>query len=177
MNTTDSAVVLESVTRDSASTLANLFELYAYDFSEHTPLAIKPSGRFELTPSDVWWTRDDHFAYFIQLSGELAGFALLRRGSRVTNAPEVMDVAEFFVLRSIRRRGTGKIAAHALFGAFPGVWEVRVRRTNVAAMHFWRRVAESWVGQPVSSRAFSVEGIEWDVLRFVADGPARCGPA
>jgi predicted acetyltransferase len=167
MDTTDAAVVLERVTRDSASTLGNLFELYAYDFSEQMPLRIKASGRFELMPGDDWWTREDHFAYFIKLRGDLAGFALIRAGSRVTNASEVMDVAEFFVLRSIRGRGIGRIAVHALFTAFPGAWEVRVRRTNVAAMQFWSKAVESGVRQPVSSSSFSVEGIDWDLLRFV----------
>ena len=169
VETGDAAVVLEAVTRDSAPALDNLFELYAYDFSDQVPLRIKASGRFELTPGAVWWTREDHFAYFIKLRGELAGFALLRAGSRVTNAPEVMDVAEFFVLRGIRGKGLGRVAAHALFRAFPGAWEVRVRRTNVAALQFWSRVAVSWVRQPVSSSPFSVEGTDWDLLRFVTD--------
>jgi predicted acetyltransferase len=167
VNTTEAAVSLEPVARDSASTLCNLFELYAYDFSEYVQLQIKASGRFELTPGDVWWTREDHFAYFIKLRGELAGFALVRAGSRVTNAPDVMDVAEFFVLRGIRGKGIGRIAAHALFQAFPRAWEIRVRRTNVAAMQFWSSVAESWVGQPVTSSPFSIEGVDWDVLRLV----------
>lgn len=172
MDTTEASIVLEAITGNTASTLGNLFELYTYDFSEHMPLQIKATGRFEHAPSDVWWTRDDHFGYFIKVRGELAGFALVRAGSRVTNAPDVMDVAEFFVLRGIRGRGIGRIAAHALFKAFPGTWEVRVRRTNVAAMQFWSRIAESYVRRPVSSSPFSVEGIDWDLLRFVT-GQAR----
>jgi predicted acetyltransferase len=167
MDTTEAAVILEPVTRDGASTLDNLFELYAYDFSEQMQLPLKASGRFELTPGDVWWTRDDHYAYFIKVRGELAGFALVRAGSRVTNASEVMDVAEFFVVRSIRGKGIGRVAAHGLFRAFPGAWEVRVRRTNVGAMQFWSRAAETYVRQPVSTSAFSAEGIDWDLLRFV----------
>lgn len=170
MNTTEAAIVLEPVTVDTSPTLLNLFELYAYDFSEHVPLPIKASGRFELTLADAWWTREDHFAYFIQLRGELAGFALVRAGSRVTSASEVMDVAEFFVLRGMRGRGIGRSAAHALFRAFPGAWEVRVRRTNVAAMQFWSGAVESFVGQPVSSRPFSVAGIDWDLLCFMTEG-------
>jgi predicted acetyltransferase len=166
MNTTAADVVLQPVARDSASTLRNLFELYTYDFSEQMPLQIKASGRFEVALGDVWWTRDDHFAYFIKLRGELAGFALVRAGSRVTDAPAVMDVAEFFVLRGLRGKGVGRVAAHALFRAFPRAWEVRVRRTNVAARQFWSGVAESWAGQPVSSSPFSVEGVDWDLLRF-----------
>jgi predicted acetyltransferase len=171
----ETAVVLEAVTSDSASTLGNLFELYAYDFSEQLPLRLKPSGRFELAPGDVWWTRADHFAYFIKLGEELAGFALVRAGSRVNNTAEVMDVAEFFVLRSFRGHGVGKRAAHALFRAFPGAWEIRVRRTNIAAMQFWSRVAESWVREPVPSCPFSVEGTDWDVLRFMTEASGVSG--
>ena len=112
------------------------------------------------------------FAYFIKLGEELVGFALLRSGSRLTNASEVMDMAEFFVLRGQRGKGMGRSAAHAVFRAFPRAWEVRVRRTNVAAMHFWSRVVESWVGQPVPSSPFTIEGNDWDVLRFVT-GPSQ----
>jgi predicted acetyltransferase len=164
------AVVLEPLTRDSESILNNLFELYAYDFSEHTPLQLEASGRFEVTPGDAWWTREDHFGYLIEVGGKLAGFALVRTGSRVTSQSDVMDVAEFFVLRGKRGRGIGKSAAHALFGAFPGTWEVRVRRTNVGALAFWLRAVAAWVQHPVASQPWCSEGVDWDVLRFVTSG-------
>ena len=170
MDTNQAAVVLEPITRESASILHNLFDLYAHDFSEHMPLQIKPSGRFEITPGEVWWTRDDHFPYLIKQREQLAGFALVREGSRVTGASDVMDVAEFFVLRGMRRKGVGRRAAHALFRSFPGAWEIRVRRTNAAAIPFWSRAAETWTGQPPASSPFSIEGVDWDVLRFIATG-------
>jgi predicted acetyltransferase len=163
-------VTLEPVTRETASVLVNLFELYAYEFSEHMPLRIKASGRFEITPSDAWWTDPNHYGYFIKLGEELAGFALVRTGSRVTEAPDVMDVAEFFVLRGVRRKGVGMSAAHALFRAFSRAWEIRVRRTNVDALEFWSRAAEAWVRQPVASSRFQVDGVDWDVLRFTTSG-------
>jgi predicted acetyltransferase len=161
-------VVLDAITRESAPVLRNLFELYAYDFSEQIPLELDASGRFGVTPGELWWTRDDHFPYLIRRADKLTGFALVRRGSRVTGEPEVMDVAEFFVLRGARGAGVGKIAAHALFDAFPGTWEVRVRRSNVAALRFWSRAAEAWVKQPVTSQPAFIEGADWDVLRFVS---------
>ena len=163
---TESGVILEAISIDSASILHNLFELYVYDFSEHMPLQLQDSGRFEITPGDEWWTRGDHFAFLIRSREKLAGFALVRAGSRVTGAPDVMDVAEFFVLRGMRGRGIGRSAAHALFLAFPGAWEVRVRRTNVAALGFWSRAAESYMDQPVAVSPFSVDGADWDVLRL-----------
>jgi predicted acetyltransferase len=177
MFTTEAVVTLEPVTFEGAATLGNLFELYAHDFSEHVPLQIKASGRFEVTPSDVWWTRNDHFGYFIKFGAELAGFALVRTGSRVVRAAEVMDIAEFFVLRGFRRKGVGSLAARALFKAFPGPWEIRVRRTNVAAMQFWSAVAAGWVRKPVSSSPFSIEGVDWDVLRFVTRSEEFTGVA
>jgi predicted acetyltransferase len=160
-------VILEPLTRESEPILNNLFELYAYDFSEHTPLELEASGRFEVTPGDAWWTRENHFGYLTKVGGKLAGFALLRTGSRVTSQPDVMDVAEFFVLRGMRGRGIGRSAAHALFGAFPRTWEVRVRRTNVGALAFWSRAVAAWVGHPVVSQPFRSEDVDWDLLQFV----------
>lgn len=163
-------VVLETIHRERATVLQNLFELYVHDFSGHVPLQIQASGRFELSPGEVWWTRDDHFPYLIQSQGELAGFALVRRGSRVSHATDVMDVAEFFVLRGARCKGVGTRAAHALFRTFPGPWEVRVRRANPGALQFWLRAAESWTDRPMSASPLAIEGVEWDVLRFDAAG-------
>ena len=164
----DPEILLEPLTAERSSTLAQLFELYAYDFSEHMPLQLKPSGRFELAPGDQWWTRDDHFAFLIHCKGALAGFALVRTGSRVTAAPDVMDVAEFFVARGLRRDGVGRRVAHALFQRFPRTWEVRVRRTNVGALQFWSRAVDTWVKQPVAVSPFTSDGVEWDILRFDA---------
>jgi hypothetical protein len=51
----------------------------------------------------------------------------------------VKDVAEFFVIRGARRRGVGSCAAESLWSAFPGRWEVRVRRANSGGLAFWSR--------------------------------------
>jgi predicted acetyltransferase len=163
---TQAPATLEPITRESASILDNLLQLYAHDFSEHVPLRMNTSGRFEIAAGEEWWTRDDHFPYLIQWHGELVGFALVRRGSRLTEE-DVMDVAEFFVVRGARGKGIGRSAAFALFHAFPGVWEVRVRRTNAAAMHFWSRVAADWLGHPMMlTSPFSKDGVDWDLLQF-----------
>jgi predicted acetyltransferase len=171
------SVVLEPVARERAPALRNLFELYAHDFSEVVPLDLGEDGRFDVALGDEWWTRDDCFPFFIRSDGKLAGFALARRGSRVAPADadtggEVMDVAEFFVLRGARGRGVGAAAARALFAAFPGRWEIRIRRANAAALRFWSRVAEAWAGGPVARATFSAKGVEWDLLRVGPPTPA-----
>jgi predicted acetyltransferase len=164
-------VALERIHREDAAVLENLFELYAYDFSEHVPIRLKPSGRFEITPGETWWTREDHFAYLIKSQDALIGFALARAGSRVSATPDVMDVAEFFVLRGERRKGLGTSAAHALFSEFPRAWEVRVRQTNDAAMRFWAHAAETWLGRAVEGTPALIDGVAWNVLRFAKSQP------
>jgi predicted acetyltransferase len=162
---------LEPIAREQASVLGNLFELYAHDFSEYVALDIRPDGRFGLVPSEAWWTEPGHFPFFIRTGQSLCGFALAREGSRVTGEAGVMDVAEFFVLRGVRRKGMGGRAARALFAAFPGRWEVRVRRRNAPALAFWGRVAEERSGRPASRTAFRSEGVDWVVFHLDAPEP------
>jgi predicted acetyltransferase len=163
---TPRAISLHPIARDEAATLRNLFELYAYDFSELVPLELNASGRFEVPVPDRWWDAADHFPFFIRENQRLCGFALARRGSRISTATDVMDVAELFVIRGARGRGVGAAAAHALFAAFPGPWEIRVRRTNPLAKRFWARVAHDWTGRPIPPEPFTAENIAWDVFRL-----------
>jgi predicted acetyltransferase len=166
MTETTRAISLDPIARDEASTLRNLFELYAYDFSETVPLELHPNGRFEVPVADRWWDDAEHFPFFIREKERLHGFALARRGSRITTATDVMDVAEFFVIRGARGKGIGAAAAHALFAAFPGRWEIRVRRTNALANRFWARAANAWAGRPIASEPFTADSVAWDVFRL-----------
>jgi predicted acetyltransferase len=159
-------VALELIAQRQVRVLENLFELYAYDLSDIVPLELHSNGRFDVGPGDIWWSTDDHFPFLVRCEGKLVGFALVRKGSRVTGDPRVMDVAEFFVVRGARRKKIGTSVAHALFRAFPGRWELRVRRANTSAMAFWSRASSEWLGSPVSSLPFSIDGIDWDVLQI-----------
>jgi predicted acetyltransferase len=158
-------VVLQPVARSEAPVLVNLFELYVYDFSEFMPLELKASGRFEIPLSDGWWNEPHHHPFFIRSEDKLVGFALARRGSRVTGASDIMDMAEFFVLRGVRKKNIGSAAAHALLRAIPGRWEIRVRQSN-AASRFWSRVAESWPGSHEASTFETADGARWNLLRI-----------
>ncbi|HSQ62711.1 MAG TPA: GNAT family N-acetyltransferase [Polyangiaceae bacterium] len=158
-------VMLDPIAKDQAPVLRNLLELYAHDFSEHVPLDLQADGRFDVDLGDQWWTDAGHFPFFIRWRGKVSGFALVRRGSRLTDASDVMDVAEFFVLRGARGRKVGSTAAHAIFAAFPGRWEIRVRRSNLSARKFWARVVETWLDRPAASVSVSSGGIDWDVFR------------
>lgn len=161
---TEQDITLVPIERARAFVLENLFELYAHDFSEQLPLELAASGRFEVPIDERWWSADDHFPFFVHAADKLVGFALVRRGSRVTQERDVMDVAEFFVVRGARRRGVGQAAAHALFARFAGRWEIRVRLTNTAANGFWRTTCRAWLGHEPALTPFSAKGVEWQRL-------------
>jgi predicted acetyltransferase len=155
-------VELAVVPKEEAAALRRLFQLYAHDFSEQVPLELGADGRFGVTVGDEWWSSPGHHPFFLRVEGKLVGFVLARDGSRVTGDPSVKDVAEFFVVRGARRRGVGSRAAEALWSAFPGRWEVRVRRANSDGLAFWSRLLGG-AGEPFSDR-----GIDWVVFRFTS---------
>jgi predicted acetyltransferase len=163
-------VELVPVERQEAAVLGNLFELYAHDFSELVPLEVGDDGRFGAAEAGAWRDDPSSTALFIRADGKLAGFAILQRGSRVTNAPEVMDVAEFFVLRRWRRLGVGTRAAHALFRRHAGTWEVRVRESNAAALRFWSRAIGAVTGEDARGEPFRAKQASWRLFRFSGGG-------
>jgi predicted acetyltransferase len=119
--------------------LENLFQLYAYDWSELGRLEVGHDGRFADPSLGVYWQDADRHPFLIRVDGRLAGFALVGARSRLTGEAGVFDMAEFFVMRGYRRRGVGFAAAAAAFDRFAGPWQVRQRDENVAATAFWRR--------------------------------------
>jgi len=157
--------VLPATQRD-AVVLANLFELYAYDFSEMLPLKLGPDGRFGYEPLPLYWQEAHRFPFLVRANGELAGFALVQRGSQVSAATDVWDLAEFFVLRSYRRRSVGLRAAQAVWKMFPGPWEVRVLANNTPALEFWRHAVSDFVGRPSVPTFVEANGETWHVFAF-----------
>ncbi len=125
-------------TKESATLLGNLLQLYAYDFSEVVPSDVDESGRFAVPSLDSYWVDASCHAFLARVDGKYAGFALIHQRSRITKDPTTWDVAEFFVLRKYRRRGVGAAFATKVFDSFRGVWEVRQLFANQAATAFWR---------------------------------------
>ena len=85
---TESAPIsLDPISKDHASVLRNLFELYVYDFSEQLPLTLKPSGLFEVRLGDEWWSRDDHFPFFIRRATARCSASRWFGAARVSRTP------------------------------------------------------------------------------------------
>lgn len=133
------AVTLVRATERDAPLLANLLELYVHDLSSAFDVEIGADGRFGYDKLPLYWKEPDcRWAHRIERGGRVAGLALVVRGSPASDDPDVLDVAEFFVLRRQRRSGVGREAAFQLWDAMPGRWIVRVWERNEAALAFWR---------------------------------------
>src|SRR5262245_22969237 len=100
--------------------LANLLELYTYDFSEIIGLKLDANGRFGYQQLPLYWKEPDRHPFLIMVNGHWAGFALVRKGSRVSGAEPIWDMAEFFIARGYRRLGIGRKVAHEVWKKFPG---------------------------------------------------------
>jgi predicted acetyltransferase len=158
--------------RDDAPRLAALFQLYAYDFSEWLDLDVGDDGRFPLPPLEPYWDDVLCHAFLLRVDDALAGFALVQERSRLTGETGVRDMAEFFVLRRYRRRGVGERAAVSLFERFPGAWEVRQKRENVAAIAFWRHTIAHCTGGRFHEETLDDSRWRGVVQRFRVPGPA-----
>jgi len=58
-------------TPEQATILANLFELYAHDFSEFHSLEIGEDGRFGYTSLPLYWSEPGRHPFLIRMDGKL----------------------------------------------------------------------------------------------------------
>lgn len=152
--------------------LANLFELYAHDFSEFIDLRLGPDGRFGYEHLHSYWEEPDRHPFIITVNGHLAGFAFVRKGSEISKDADVWDMSEFFVVRGVRRLGVGMRAAQEIWRKFPGRWEVRVMERNQKAGAFWQRAIHEFLGEAVEPLPFAKEGQGWHVFSFESERAA-----
>jgi predicted acetyltransferase len=160
--------------------VANLLELYAYDFSEFHPMQPGPDGRFGYKGLSRYWLETDRLPLLLKADGRLAGVVLVKRERGVLGTETVWDVAEFFVLRMFRRQGVGKAAAHEIWRRYPGKWQVRVMESNYSGYRFWEHTIRDFVGDELRMARFEKGGQPWNLITFqaVRAGERRkAGPA
>lgn len=162
-------VALVRASERDERTLENLLHLYIHDFSELLGMMPSEDGRFSYPALPLYWREARRAAFFIRAADGLAGFALVSQGSLISGDPEVFDLAEFFVVRGLRRHGVGRAAAHDLFRSVRGVWEIRVIEFNLPAQRFWRNVVEQYTGGRFEVEAWARDdGSRWSVFRFTS---------
>src|SRR5215831_12805064 len=144
--------------------LANLLELYMHDFCDFLNLELRPDGRFGYKEFDLYWSDPDRYPFLVYCNERLAGFVLVRGVRDGPHATIAWDMAEFFILRSYRRRGIGIGVAHEVFRRFPGEWGVRVMEANRPACAFWNRAVEQFAGGTVEPHSIERDGRMWNVF-------------
>ena len=86
------------------------------------------------------------------------------------NDPDVLDVAEFFVMRRRRRSGVGRAAAFLLWNRIAGNWIIRVAEDNASALQFWTGVAREFSDAAMTVSTAVVKGRPWRILRVTTNG-------
>lgn len=171
----DQTVTLTPAIVSDSSLLSNLLELYIHDMSDFFPnLELGPDGRFGYSRLILYWS-DAHrrFAFVIRYGGKPAGFALATIGSPASTDPDVLDVAEFFVIRRQRRSGVGRAAAFLLWNRLPGKWIVRVAEQNAGAIAFWRDVITDYSRGTATESDFVNRPQTWRVFSFESAARVR----
>lgn len=146
--------------------LANLLELYIHDFCDFIDLELRSDGRFGYNELDLYWTDPRRHPFLVHVDGKLAGFALVRGVHNASQATVAWDMAEFFILRSYRRRGIGIRAAHQVFRKFCGNWEVRVMVSNEPASRFWFHAIKGFAGEEIVAVRMKQGGKDWRRFSF-----------
>jgi predicted acetyltransferase len=148
--------------------IENLLELYIHDMSEaHPHVHIARNGRFGYPRLALYWSEpDQRSAFLIKYGDRIAGFALVTRGSPISDDPDCLDVAEFFVLRQYRRAGVGRAAAFLLWRQLPGTWTVRVLESNRGAVAFWSDVVREFTNGTSNESLFTSDGLERRAFTF-----------
>jgi len=166
VESSQSNVEVIAATSDQESVVANLFELYAHDFSEFHGVEVGEDGRFGYPQLALYWRDAGRLPFLVRVNGKLAGFVLVRRGSDLSGDPAIWDMAEFFILRGHRRRGVGSEVAHQVWKRVSGRWEIRVMESNRPGCEFWKRAIAGFTGESVRSRSFEKSGTAWCAFSF-----------
>jgi len=160
-------VVLEAATQSDAGLLANLLELYSHDLSDVFALELGADGRFGYEKLPRYWSEPERrFPFLIRAGARLAGFALVTRGSPVSDDPDDFDIAEFFVLRRHRHSGVGRRAAFLLWNRLAARWIVRVSEGNPEGLRFWASVIGEYTSGTAVQTTRSGSPHAWRVFSF-----------
>ncbi|WP_010677303.1 GNAT family N-acetyltransferase [Bacillus timonensis] len=130
-------IQIQAISKREEEVLHNLMQFYIYEFTKYMDsIRINDSGLFGRFNLDVYWTDDNHHAYFVRVDSLLAGFVLVQ--SQTEKEPN--SIEEFFIMRGYEGKGIGSFVAEQIFAMFPGRWQVRQSEKNERARTFWRSI-------------------------------------
>ena len=116
-----------------------------------------------------WFGDRKAYPLVILQGNEHVGFAMVALGSALPAQPRIdYRMAEFFVARTRRRLGIGRIAVHLILSRFSGCWEISEFQRNTSAVIFWRRVVAAYTHGKYQERI-----VNGEVRQVFDSGPAR----
>jgi predicted acetyltransferase len=123
--------------------LTHVYPLYLHDLSEVDDgyYRLNDHGLWEPDHLPSWLDEQEDWPLLIVAESQRVGFALVNQAPSPYITPGAdYRMSEFFILRSCRRSGVGKLAAFAMFDRFPGQGELSEVPRNTGALTFWRRI-------------------------------------
>jgi len=153
-------------TIDQRPILANLLELYTYDFTEFCDFDIGDDGRYGYEYLPLYWTESTRFPFLIYVDEKLAGFVFVQRGCPISDDEDVWDISEFFVMKKYKRLGVGSSAALKIWSQFKGRWQVRVQEKNFVACSFWFKAIKKFISAEPIKTTTSIKGVNRIIYSF-----------
>ena len=153
-------------TIEQKTVLANLLELYAYDFTEFCDFDIGDDGFYGYERLPLYWTEPTRFPYLIYVDKKIAGFILVQQGSPISDDTTVWDISEFFVMKKYKRHGVGTAAALKIWKQFKGLWQIRVLVSNPIACSFWLRAIKNFTLVAPAKTEATIKGEDWIIYTF-----------
>ena len=151
-------VTLLKVTKKEKDIFKNIFQFFAYDFSEMNGMNVEENGIF-LLPNDIdsYYTEPNYNSFFILVDNKMADVAIIKNISE----ENINYLRHFFVMRKYRRLRIGQSAVHMLLDMFHGKWRVSQFDYNKSAISFWRRVIEKYTnGDYIEMRRVDGKGLQ-----------------
>ncbi len=146
--------------------LANLLELYLYEFREFRDFDLGDEGFYRYEHLPLYWREVTRFPYLIYVDKKIAGFVLVQKGSPISDDSEVWDISEFFVIKKWRRHAVGSAAAFKIWEQFQGAWQVRVLVSNQVASLFWLQAIKKFASATSTQTEVTIKGEKWMVYAF-----------
>ena len=105
-----------------------------------------------------WFVDSTVTPLVIVRGSDLVGFAMVASGGGTPGGPPVdYRMAEFFVARTWRRRGVGRLAVELILNRFAGRWQITEYLRNPTAVAFWRRVVANYTQNRYQERVTNGE--------------------
>lgn len=133
-------IELSRATVEESAIVKRLLQLYLHDYTSCLPLPIGDDGLFAYEWQDQYWSSPSRHPYLVRFEGRLAGFVLVREREEGEAGDWRWQIAEFFILRALRGKGIGTMAALEVIQSRPGLWEISYDTANDPAPRFWASI-------------------------------------